>query len=670
MSDDDALTPPTPEHLLAARFRLGSRRGSGTDAALFEAIDIELDRPVVVKVLHPDLSANPVVQAEFGAAFQVVGGLHHPHVAEVFGWGEADWAGSKVLYVASEQLNGGSVRDMLDRGRLLSPSQALVLGLDACKALDALHRRGIIHGDVRPANLVFGDDRRLRLVDAGLSNVIVDALGGAAHRINDIARYASPEEAQGQPRGPKSDVYSLCLTLLETLSGDVPFEGDSTVATLANRVDRLMPVSADLGPLASVLERAGRPTSTDRYAAAEFGRALVGAAQRLPRPAPLPILANSLFGPDPGAPDEPVDPTGPITASIPIVSDEPEDAVASQPSADPTGNLLRGEHTGALDALAEVEQPDGSGALTAPPRFSRRSVLSIVVAAALVVGGLTWWISRPSYHTVPGLAGFDKGVALNVVAGNFTATIVEEASDEVAVGIVIRTDPPVGTNLKEGSPLNVFVSNGPAPRVLPELVGLSVGEANNTLAGLGLAASLGDAVFDEKVPLDAVISWSVPASPTLVAGDTVVKGTVIRLVPSAGPQPRTVPKLVGLDPADVEPTLKDLGLVVVYAPDEFSNDVASGLLARSDPPSGTSVARGSTVTLVKSKGADLVVLPPLAGLDAAAMASALEAAGFTVGATVGDPALAFGGPVVDGKLVFAGDKFPRGTSVDLYFATA
>ncbi|MEY4338179.1 MAG: hypothetical protein RLZ14_29 [Actinomycetota bacterium] len=667
MSDDDALTPPTPDHLLAGRFRLGARRGSGTDAALFEAIDIELDRPVVVKVLHPDLSADPMVQVEFGAALEVVGGLHHPHVAEVFGWGEADWAGSKVLYVASEQLNGGSVRDMLDRGRLLSPSQALVLGLDACKALDALHRRGLVHGDVRPSNLVFGDDRRLRLVDAALSNVLVEAAGGASHRINDVAKYASPEEAQGQPRGPKSDVYSLCLTLLETLSGSVPFVGDSTVATLANRVDRLMPVSADLGPLASVLERAGRPTATDRYTAAEFGRALVGAAQRLPRPAPLPILANSLFGPDPGVPGEPVDPTGPITASIPVVSaevDEPAAAVA-----DPTGETALVDTAGAVDATGEVAQLDPSGALSSP-RFSRRSVVSAVVAAAVVVGGLTWWIARPSYHTVPGLAGFDKGVALNVVAGNFKPVVLEEASDEVAVGVVIRTDPPVGTRMKEGSPLGIFVSNGPAPRVLPELVGLSVGAANNKLAELGLVASLGDAVFDEKIPIDQVISWSVPASPTLVAGDTVVKGTVIRLVPSAGPEPRTIPKLVGLDPADAEPKLKELGLVIAYAPDEFSNDVPYGMVARVDPPAGESVPRGSTVTLAKSKGQDLVVLPPLAGLDAAGLTAALEAAGFTVGATVGNPTLAFGGPVVDGRLVFAGDKFPRGTSVDLYFATA
>ena len=658
MSDDDALTPPGPDHLLAGRFRLGARRGSGTDAALFEAVDTQLDRAAVVKVIHPDLSANPVVQAEFAAAFEVVGGLHHPHVAEVFGYGEADWAGSRVLYVASEQLNGGSVRDMLDRGRLLSPSQALVLGLDACKALDALHRRGLVHGDVRPANLVFGDDRRLRLVDAGLANVIVDAVGGAANRVNDIAKYASPEEAQGLPRGPKSDVYSLCLTLVETLTGSVPFLGDSTVATLANRVDRLLPVSADLGPLASVLERAGRPTPTDRSTAAEFGRALVGAAERLPRPAPLPILANSLFGPDPGTPDEPVDPTGPIdVASAPM-------SAAAEPARDGTGEVVVDD----ADQVGELVDP--SGTFEVPARMSRRTLIGAVLAAALLVGGGTWWLTRPTYHRVPGLAGFDKGVALNVLAGNFTAKVIEEPSDDVAVGVVIRTDPVVDTRMKEGSPVAVFVSSGPAPRVLPELVGKTVNDANNALAGLGLAASLGEAVFDENAPIDTVISWSVPASPTLVAGDTVVKGTVIQLIPSAGPKPRELPNFVGVDPAAVEPKLKELGLEVAYGPDEFSNDVAYGLVARSDPPAGASVPRGSTVTLVKSKGQDLVVMPPLDGLDATAIATALQSAGFTINSTVGNPALAFGGPVIDGRLVFAGDKFPRGTKVDLYFATS
>ena len=251
-ADDQNSAAASPTRVVAGRFRLGARRGSAIDAAMFEAFDEQLQRPVVVKLVHPDTSARPDVQADFRAKMELAGALHHPNIAVAHSWGITDWNGHRVLFVASEQLTGGSVRDMLDRGRTLTPSQALLLGLDACKALDTLHRKGLVHGDIRPGTLVFGDDRRLRVVDPGLSEVLATA-DDNVHRSNDLAKYASPEQAQNQPVTSKSDVYSLCLTLFETLTGAVPFVGDSTVATLQNRVDRLLPVSADLGPLASVL---------------------------------------------------------------------------------------------------------------------------------------------------------------------------------------------------------------------------------------------------------------------------------------------------------------------------------------------------------------------------------------------------------------------------------
>ena len=231
---------PSSARMLAGRYRLGSRLGSSLEAAVFEAFDEQLQRTVVLKLVHPDLSDVPQLQQFFQSAIPVAAALHHPNIAVLHDWGTARWNERDVLYVATERLIGGSLRDLLDRGRLLSPSQALVVGLDACKALDALHRQGLIHTDVRPSTLVFGDDRRLRLVDVGLAQVLHDTVGDITARSMDRAKYSSPEEAQGLPLQPKSDVYSLCLTLLEAVTGSVPFQDDSTVATLSNRVDKLM----------------------------------------------------------------------------------------------------------------------------------------------------------------------------------------------------------------------------------------------------------------------------------------------------------------------------------------------------------------------------------------------------------------------------------------------
>ena len=291
------LAPQFNGRVVAGRYQLGPRRGSGVDAAVFDAFDLVDQRVVAIKVVHPDLSSAEGFERAFRLAAEHGASIRHPNIAEIYDWGADQWNQRKAMYVVVEHLGGGSLREYLDRGRTLSPSQALVVGLDACKALDVIHRQGLVHGDIRPSTLVFGDDERLRVTDVGFGNVIGDALWAErAHVSNALAMYASPELAEFGVHGPKGDVYALCLTMLESMKGSVPFAGDSTVATLSNRVGRLMPVSADLGPLAAVLERAGRPLPEDRYSAAEFGRALVQAAEKLPRPAPISLPNVGLFG--------------------------------------------------------------------------------------------------------------------------------------------------------------------------------------------------------------------------------------------------------------------------------------------------------------------------------------------------------------------------------------
>jgi serine/threonine-protein kinase len=685
----DALTPatsPSPR-LVAGRYRLGARRGSSIDAALFEAVDEELGRPVVVKLVHPETSARPEVQADFREKMEQAGAIHHPNIAVAHSWGITDWKGNRVLFVVSEQLTGGSVRDMLDRGRLLTPSQALLVGLDACKALDQLHRRGLVHGDIRPGTLVFGDDRRLRVVDPGLSQVLAIA-DDNVHRSNDLAKYASPEQAQGGAIEARSDVYSLCLTLFETLTGTVPFVGDSTVATLANRVDRLLPVSADLGPLATVLERAGRPNPGERFTAAEFARALLQAAERLPRPEPLPILANSLFGADPGDSGDLTDPTGvllPPTMAVPVVAAvvpvgapvepepllvvpvdapvEPDPApVAAVPAPPPP---LPAIETGTDD---EIDPRDEFPEAPPTPGRTRKRLVLLLLLLAIAGGALAWYNARPEMRTVPALAGMEEGVALNAVAGDFEAVAAQESSEDVGAGLVIRTDPVPGIELEKGSALTLFISTGPAPRVLPELAGLTVAAATAELEGLGLVAEVGDPAFDETVPVDTVLSWTVPDSPSLVAGGTVVKGTTVRLVASAGPAPRAVPDLTGQTLDAATASLAAVQLTITQTGEEFSDTIAAGQVMRQDPAPGASAARDSNVNVVLSKGRAPIKVPVFTDPAPAAVRAALEKAGFVVAAVEGDPTKAFIGLRVGSDPARSGQEFPYGTQVVLLYA--
>ena len=196
---------------------------------------------------------------------------------------------------------------------------------------------------------------------------------------------------------------------------------------------------------------------------------------------------------------------------------------------------------------------------------------------------------------------------------------------------------------------------------------MTVADAEAALTAVGLVLVEGDRVFDEAVPVGVVVSWTVPAAPTLAAGATVVKGTTVQVIASAGPAPRTVPDLTGFSLADATAAVAALDLVIAQAPDEFSDTIPAGQVMRQDPGPETALQIGATITVVLSKGPDLVAMPALAGLDYNGIVASLQNAGFTIGTTNGDTQLQFTGVEVAGAPVSAGQLFPRATKVDLFF---
>ena len=241
--------------VLSGRYRLIAPIGSGASALVYLADDTRLRRRVAVKLLHQALAEDEAFLRRFRAEAQAAAALNHPHVLAVYDWGDDE----REPYLITEYLGGGSLRAMLDAGRRLTPSQGLMVGLEAARGLEYAHTRGFVHRDIKPANLLFGEDGRLRIGDFGLARALAEAAwtepSGA---MLGTARYACPEQARGEPASGKGDVYSLALVLIEAVTGRVPFAADTTIATLMARVDTPVDVPAELGPLRGVLARAGR----------------------------------------------------------------------------------------------------------------------------------------------------------------------------------------------------------------------------------------------------------------------------------------------------------------------------------------------------------------------------------------------------------------------------
>ena len=289
-------------------------------------------------------------------------------------------------------------------------------------------------------------------------------------------------------------------------------------------------------------------------------------------------------------------------------------------------------------------------------------MLAVLAVAAIVGAGVLLFHRSPTpTYPVDDLVGLPVGEARNRVATNgWNVTEVRQKNDEQPLDVVFKTTPSSG-DLAEGESFVIYVSDGPTPSVLPPMVGMPVEQVMTTLAPLDLKLVVSGQQFSETAPLNTVVAFTV-AGQTVPEGAAVDKGSTVNVIVSAGPEPRTIPQLAGLPPDQVEQTLKGLGLVPARGEDVFDPVVAAGLVAASNPPQGTQVARDSTVTYQVSKGADLVTVPNLYLMTLQQATAALNAAGLTVGPIVGDPSRA----VVASSPPF-GSQAPRGSAVGLTF---
>ncbi len=704
--------------MFADRYRLLHLASEGANSAIYDAADQQTGRNVTLKLVRPKLAASPSFRTRFDETMRGVSGLSHPNIAAIYDWGVARMGDTSTAYLVIEHLSGGSLRDMFDRGRRLTPSQALSVGLEACRGLDYAHRRGFVHGELTPSKLVFGDDRRLRIVDFGLAGLLGEQAWTKPEDVSThVAWYASPEQGLGREIDGKTDVYALCLSLHEAVTGSLPFASDSTVQSLTARIGRLMPVSADLGPLASVLERAGRPEPEERSSASEFGKGLVGAASNLARPEPLPLLSAGLFETPLEQLRSPDDPTGGVSRPAPRLAapeplivvpvDEPwptldADPVATDGPITEFGSTETGDGVGSDDAGdlvilpvdaeiggagpplgsgVEFEAPDDGVAATrlmpamydeeSLPRRHRRFPWKILLAV-LVIGALatlgvlaTQLFKTPTY-VVPELVTLPEAEARNLIATNqWVLGIERERSDSVpVVGQVVRTEPAAGVELAEGEPFLIVVSEGPTLRALPDSTNLLFSEAQTALLELALTPTA-VLTYDEVVLDGTVISWSVPGDLTLTTGSLVEPATPVQLIVSQGPAPRVVPNLVGLPVGDATATLEAIGLVLTEGEQLFSDDFPLGAVISQGLPAETEVTRGTTIPVVVSKGPDVVIFPDLAGaanFDQAAQL--LRDAGFEPLLTFGDAQGAIQSIVIAGEDPVVGQAYRRGTLVE------
>ncbi len=608
--------------VLGGRYRLVAPIGAGASSQVFLADDTRLRRRVAVKVLHDALAEDSMFLRRFESEAQLAAALNHPHIMAVYDWGHDD-----VPYLVTEYLAGGSLRAMLDRGQRLTPSQALVVGLEATRALDHAHRRGLVHRDITPANLLFDDDGRLRIADFGLARALAEAsVTEPTGAFLGTARYASPEQAQGQPVDARSDVYSLALVLTEAVTGSLPFDTDTAVGTLMARVDRPLEVSDELGPLRPAIERAGAPDPADRPDADQLAVSFMATAEALPRPDPLRLAGATPPASAAGAPSDATElPSAP----------GPEAATVAPPADQPRPRPRRIERRERRLEL-ERQRAERHEAI-ARGEIKRRRWPWVLVTLALLAGAaaggwFAWQAAETPTHVVPNVVGADID-ELGALVGDFGWEIVQldGRQDGSGAGEIIAQSPDAGVELEEGAELEVTVSLGNSLVDVPiDLIGLPLDAASLRLEAQGLTTGAIETRFDEVVLADVVLEVD-------ELRPQVARGEAIDLVVSAGPAPRIVPDgLVGINVGRARRLLEETRLVSAETR-AFDDDLRRGLVISVSPESGTEVPADSTVTLVVSDGPEPVVIPDVEGLGVLEATEILEEAGLVVDSVDGSP---------------------------------
>jgi eukaryotic-like serine/threonine-protein kinase len=399
-----------PGDLVHDRYSLTRAVGTSEGSVVFLAEDTTLQRPVAVRVLTDAALADPAWREYVRRETTAVAALHHPNLTRIYDWGEE----RGDLYVVTEYLAGGSLRDILAARGRLSAEQTALIGLEAATALAYAHAREFLHGALRPSKILFDEEGRVRVNGLGLDSSLAATRGQSTRSLED-AVYLSPEQVTGATLEGRSDVYTLALILYECLTGHPAHTGRTLEAIRTSRLGTPLPSRPELGPLDLPLALAAAPEPAARPDADLFANRLASVAATLPVPRPVTLSATNTGGFRVPTPED--------------VLRAPAVAISGRTLSSGESELVR-----PLDLPGYREQFEGIAAAQhrAPERPGRG-----VVAVALLVGigliatgvglGVAWKVGAftPTY-AVPNITHETPSAALAALArDDFSIRIVD-----------------------------------------------------------------------------------------------------------------------------------------------------------------------------------------------------------------------------------------------------
>ena len=592
--------------IIDGRYKVLSRLGSGGMADVFLAEDRQLGRKVALKLLHRRFAEDPGFVERFRREAQAAAALQHPNVVSVYDRGSFE----DTYYIAMEYLAGRSLKQLIRQESPLEPIRAIDLTIQILQAARFAHRRGVIHRDLKPHNVIVDDSDHAKVTDFGIARAGASDMTETGS-IMGTAQYLSPEQAQGHAVSPGSDLYSIGVILYELLTGRVPFDAESAVTIALKHVSEapMAPTraGADISPeLEQVVmwslnkNPADRPKDADQFITVlEQVKAVILAARRGQRTSSMAAVV--------------------AVGGYRAASTAPA-ALADVPVADP----VDGNGAGVLPA--EPPPPEEE-------RHHRWPWLAVLLMLLLAGGAVAaYLLTRPVKHPVPTVINEPLQTASAQLQNlNFNVSTITVPSGSKA-DTVIRQSPQGGTKLNEGSTVTLTVSSGPGNATVPSVVGLPLAQAKRAIAHANLKPGRVTHQTSDTFPDGQVINTD-PA-----AGQTPPVGTEVTIIVSSGKPLVTVPDVTGQSEAAAKAQLENNGFTIGSTSTQMSSSVPAGNVISQSPTSGTEVTSGATVDLVVAKApatstttaTPTASVPSVTGQSASEANGSLSAAGFKV----------------------------------------
>lgn len=614
------MDSPTVDALIGRvvdnRYVIERRVARGGMATVYQAIDQRLERPVAIKIMHPHLAEDEEFTKRFIQEARQAARLAHPNIVNVFDQGQE----GAITFIVMEYLPGITLRELLNDFGALTAAQTLDIVKAVLFGLDAAHTAGIVHRDLKPENVLLADDGRIKIADFGLARAANNSTATSQALLGTIA-YLSPELIARGVADVRSDIYALGIMMFEMLTGQQPYQGDQAVTIAYQHTNDFV----------------AAPSSHNPSIPAEFDEIVAWCTGRLPeeRPPHARALLEHMVELEKTIGQE----------SLTRATQTLNQTVAMTQRLSP----LDMQETEVLDPRSAVfddlgptvvmsadgsELPEPQKPVITKTGQSRRWVLwtTLVTLAVIVAGGSAlWWVSLAGASvTIPDVAGTSIEQATLVLVDSelqVSEAILEEFDLVLPAGTVKGTAPAAGEVVDRESVVRLIISLGPNPVSVPAVTGKTLEEVSAEFEGLNLIVGAATEEFNDFVDKGTVLRVANAEGRSLPAGSEVLAGETLNLVVSAG----AIPDVTGLPVDDARRLLQEVGLTGIVGGDgAFSETIAEGLVVQILDRDTRIVVPGDTITLLVSRGPELVAVPNVIDQTIQQAKSALEALGFRV----------------------------------------